>query len=207
MLDLAFIEKCADPGIEIAIVERFIAAVGTDNPLAISITSGNRVILPEPPATPADAMRLIERFVGQAVVRVGVTRYPAGHGIADASELDMAMLDACENIRMGTALFGKVFRIVAHSHGAAGSTAFTDAVTAWGTGTFEGRYVFSEVDPVSLPLPAGADNPDNQTSSAEHPDDLAGPRLEDVPPVSEPAGEDPNEAGIRVDLSDLNRED
>lgn len=46
MFELAFIEQCADPGIEIALVERFISAVGTDNPLAVSITSGNRRILP-----------------------------------------------------------------------------------------------------------------------------------------------------------------
>lgn len=44
---------------------------GSDNPLAISITSGNRTIFPEYQA-PDDAMRLIERFVGHAVVRVAI---------------------------------------------------------------------------------------------------------------------------------------
>jgi hypothetical protein len=49
MVDAAFLQTCADPGIGIEIVERFIAAADTENPLAISITSDNRILLPEPP--------------------------------------------------------------------------------------------------------------------------------------------------------------
>lgn len=71
MFDAAFLEQCAAPGIKIEIVERFLAAVGAENPLAISITSGNRVILPEPPKSAEEAARLAQRFVVQAVVRRG----------------------------------------------------------------------------------------------------------------------------------------
>lgn len=194
MFELAFIEQCADPGLEISLVERFIEAVGTNNPLAVSISSGNRVILPEPPTTPEDAMRLVERFVGQAVVRVGITRYPAGHGIADVTELDPAMLDACQNVRMGTELFGKVFRIVAHSNGNADGSTFADAVEAWGTGTFEGRYVFGDADPVPAHTPA--------EMVQDNVDELSG---DEQPGVLAPAPEelDPNTAGIRVDLTGI----
>lgn len=194
MFELAFIEQCADPGIEVSIVERFIATVGTDNPLAISITSGNRVILPEPPTTPEDAMRLIEQFVVQAAVRVGVTRYPAGHGITDVTELDPEMLDACENIRMGTELFGKVFRIVAVSNGSTDGSTFSDAIEAWATGMFEGRYVFGEADP----------GPTQQLSEMvqDNLEELSGTVQSSV---SAPAlvDQDPNKAGIRVDLTGI----
>lgn len=73
MFDAAFLEKCADPGIKIEIVERFVATVGTENTLTSSITPGNRVILPEPPKTAEEAVGLAQPFVSQAVVRGGVT--------------------------------------------------------------------------------------------------------------------------------------
>lgn len=201
MFELAFIEQCADPSVEIAIVERFIAEVGTDNPLAITITDGNRLILPEAPRTPEAAMRLIERFVGQAVVRVGVTRYPAGYGISDASELSPDVVDACGNIRLGTELFGKVHRIVAHARGKDDKAVFSEALDAWLTGEFQGSYVFGEPDP-------------NSTSSFQEEFDLGGSSdaVGEVPDLAQsPEGAvvqkvdsvDPNQAGIRVDLSSI----
>ncbi len=199
MFELAFIEQCADPSLEIAIVERFISEVGTDNPLAITITDGNRLILPEAPQTPEAAMRLIERFVGQAVVRVGVTRYPAGHGMTDVSGLSLSLFDPCENIRMGTALFGKVHRIVAHARGAADRATFVASLEAWRTGMFEGRYVFGEADPGPH-----SPSPDEQASSGD-----ASLQEEVHIDASTPASEtsfsesDPNQAGIRVDLSGI----
>lgn len=201
MFELAFIQQCADPEIEIAIVERFVAEVGTDNPLAVTITSGNRLILPEPPSTPEEAMRLIERFVAQAVVRVGVTHYPAGHGIADASALDSGMVDACENIRMGSALFGKVYRVVAHARGDDSNAVFREAVDAWRTGVFEGRYAFGEPDPGPLGR-AGVDATHTEVSEVF-------PEMGDTDPApAEPAPEpadalDPYQAGIRIDLSGI----
>lgn len=200
MFDLVLIQQCADPRVEIAIVERFIAEAGADDPLAITITSGNRVILPEAPRTPEAAMRLIERFVGQAIVRVGVTRYPAGHGISDASELSPGLVDPCENIRMGTTLFGKVHRIVSHARGATDGIAFTQSLEAWQTGMFEGRYVFGEADPG--PLPAAEEIDANELPDA----DVEDPVPYTVPGETDAQGAgilDPNKAGIRIDLSPI----
>ncbi|GLS35004.1 hypothetical protein GCM10010869_05920 [Mesorhizobium tianshanense] len=39
-------------------------------------------------------------------------RYPSGLGISDVSELRPDLVNACANIRIGTKLFGKVYRIV-----------------------------------------------------------------------------------------------
>lgn len=62
MLDAAVLETCAVPGIKIEVVERFVTAVGTENPLAISIASGKRGLLPEPPKAPEEAVRLAQRY-------------------------------------------------------------------------------------------------------------------------------------------------
>lgn len=194
MFDLALIQQCADPSIEIAIVERFIAEAGSDNPLAVAISSGDRIILPEPPQTPEAAMGLIQRFVGQAVVRVGVTQYPAGHGISDVTELNPDLVDGCGNIRMGTALFGKVYRIIAHARGDAESDTFRRAVAAWRTGIFEDTYVFGETEPGPLPVRGTAVQEESQPE-ADTEFDGAAPSLQQDP--------DPYAAGIRVDLTTL----
>lgn len=198
MFELALIQQCADPGVEIAIVERFIAEVGSDNPLAVQITSGNRIILPEAPQTPDAALRLIAHYIGQAVVRVGITQYPAGHGITDASELDRNLVDGCGNIRMGSALFGKVYRIVAHAHGERNAEVFDEALEAWQTGVFEGKYVFGEDDPG--PTPTAEEHASQPKSAGEQgqPESWAGD-----PAINDEINDDPYQAGIRVDLSGL----
>lgn len=191
MFDAAFLEQCADPGVKIEIVEHFIAAVGTDNPLAISITSGNRVILPEPPKTPEEAVVLARRFVGQAVVRAGVTGFPVGVGISDVSEISADLFDACKNIGMGTALFGKVYRIVAHARGAESGTVLTDALAAWRTGQFGHAYVFAEPDPDRLPEDAHSIDPVTPGTI------IPSRELEPIPSADLT---DPRTAGIRVEL-------
>jgi hypothetical protein len=192
MLDTAFLETCADPAVKIEIVERFIAAVGNENPLAISITSGNRLILPEPPKTPDEAARLAQRFVGNAVVRAGVTGFPVGVGMSDPTQISSDLFDACKNIGMGTALFGKVYRVVAHACQAEDGTVLGDALEAWRTGRFEGVYVFAEPDPG--PLQADVDGEENAELGPE-------PVLaEEVAASPEPDADDPNTAGIRVSL-------
>ena len=45
MLDAALIKECADPSLNPAIVEQFVQAVGSDDPLAITVKSGGRLIL------------------------------------------------------------------------------------------------------------------------------------------------------------------
>jgi hypothetical protein len=206
MFDVALIQQCADPGIEIAIVERFIAAAGSENPLAISITSGNRVILPEEPRTPDEAMQLLQHFVGKAVVRVGITQYPAGLGVTDASELSADLVDACGNIRLGTALFGKVYRIVAHAHGTSANGIFATAITAWKIGSFEGKYVFGEPDPGPLPdedaVPPATELTETEMSFPGQADAAGGDEA-----AAEPfSDENPNTAGIRVDLTGIGGE-
>lgn len=194
MIDAALIEKCADPTLKPAIVERFIAEAGSPDPLTVTVLSGNRVVLVPKPASPDDALALARQYVGAAVVRVGITQYPAGFGITDPSELKPDLVDACENIRMGTALFGKVYRIVTKWYGNAVDDAFDDAVYAWKTGYFEGKAVFSEPDPgdveLKTPVPQVYADPsaENRSETPEAADD-------------QPLDPNPNSAGIRINLS------
>ena len=197
MIDAALIEKCADPALKPAIVERFIAEAGSPDPLTISVRSGNHVVLVPKPASPDDALAVVRQYVGKAVVRVGITQYPAGFGVKDPSELKPNLVDACENIRMGTALFGKVYRIVTKWYGNAVDEAFVDAIYAWKTGYFEGKAVFSEPDPGNVKL---------ATPAAQAPVASAAEGQSDAPADAEPTTDrpddtNPNSAGIRIDLS------
>ncbi|UOK73950.1 TraH family protein [Ancylobacter polymorphus] len=193
MVDVALIQQCADPGLKPAIVEKFIAKAGSPDPLAVTVRSGNRVVLVPRPSTPDEAMALVQQHVGKAVVRVGITQYPAGLGVGDVSELKPDLVDACANIRMGTKLFAKVYRIVTKWYGNAVDEAFDDALDAWKTGNFEGKAVFSEPDPgdVKLAVPASADADRNEAATPEP----VGP--------ARPEPVDPNKAGIRIDLSGI----
>jgi hypothetical protein len=101
------------------------------------------------------------------MIRVGVTQYPAGFGLADASELKPDLVDTCANIKMGTALFSKVYRIVVKWYGGPADQAFDDAVDAWKTGYFDGKYVFGQSDPGALPVQKGAPDDRNQHVKAE----------------------------------------
>lgn len=199
MIDAALIEKCAESTVKPAIVERFIAEAGSSDPLAVTIRSGDRVVLVPKPATPDEAMALIHQYVGKAIVRVGITQYPAGIGISDPSDLQPDLVDACENIRMGSALFGKVYRIVTKWYGNAVDEAFDDAIYAWRTGYFEGRAVFSEPDPGEVKV---------ATPVAQAPTDTAAEDRSDAQPdagpaESQPLDADPNSAGIRIDVSTI----
>ncbi len=78
MIDAALIHKCADPGLKPAIVERFIAAAGSSDALAVTVRSGERVILVPPAKTPDEAMALVRQYVGKAAVRS--TRRSSGSG-------------------------------------------------------------------------------------------------------------------------------
>lgn len=201
MIDAATIHQCADPGLKPAIVEKFIRAVGSPDPLAVTIRAGNRVILVTPPKTPDDAMELVRRYVGQAMVRVGVTQYPAGLGVTDVAELKADLVGTCANIRMGTALFGKVYRIVTKWYGAPVDEAFGDAIDAWKTGYFDGKYVFDQPDPGSLPAPKGAsdagDKPLDDHDAAKPASTPDNGASQDRQP------DDPNKAGIRIDLTGI----
>lgn len=201
MIDAATIHQCADPGLKPAIVEKFIRAAGSPDPLAVTIRAGNRVILVPSPKTPDDAMELVRRYVGQAMVRVGVTQYPAGLGVTDVAELKADLVDTCANIRIGTALFGKVYRIVTKWYGAPVDESFGDAVDAWKTGYFDGKYVFDQPDPGSLPARKGGsdagDKPAGEDDAAKSASSQENATQQDKEP------DDPNKAGIRIDLTGI----
>ncbi|TBY44441.1 TraH family protein [Rhizobium leguminosarum] len=173
MLDTAMIQKCADPSLTPAIVEQFVQRAGSSDPLAVTVKAGERLILVPKVKTPDEAMELIRRYVGQAVVRVGITQVPAGIGVKDVSELKSDLLQACENLQLGTGMFAKVVRIVAKWYGNPTDRQvvpqiFEDAVYAWKTGEFEGVSVFRADDPglsVNLTIPPVAEQ-DPDTDSA-----------------------------------------
>ena len=205
MIDAALIQQCADPGLKPAIVEKFIAEAGFSDPLAVTVSAGDRIVLVPKPRTPEEALALIRQHFGKAVVRVGVTKYPAGLGVADVSELNPDLLDSCANIRMGTTLFGKVYRIVTKWYGSAVDEAFDDAIHAWKTGYFEGRAVFSEPDPGEMGLAEPKQAPPKLSkepgSSAENVSEGAVAGGVSVQRETQPG--DPNKAGIRIDLSGI----
>ncbi len=81
-----------------------------------------------------------------------LTQFPAGVGVKDAADLKPDLIDPCENLRKGTAMFAKVLRIVAKWYGNPKNDdvfpqIFEDAVYAWKTGEFEGGSVFQAEDP------------------------------------------------------------
>ncbi|MBC7152288.1 MAG: conjugal transfer protein TraH [Rhizobium sp.] len=209
MVGAALIQQCADPALKPAIVERFIERAGSEDPLAITVRSGNRVVLVPKPATSNEAMELIRQHVGRNIVRVGVTQYPAGLGIMEAGALKPDLVDPCENLRMGTALFVKVYRIVTKWYGnptesEALPEVLDDAIIAWQTGYFEGVAVFRAPEPGEVEvLEPSKDEP---TSDAiEESADSAGLDAS-KPSEDEAPNDDPNKAGIRVNLSGIGAE-
>ena len=128
------------------------AAVGISDPLAVTVRSGDRMILVPKAKTPDEAMDTVRQYVGSAVVRVGLTQFPAGIGLTDPSELKSDLVDPCENLCMGTKIFAKILRIVSDWYGRPTSAEvfpyiFDDAIYAWKTGQFEGKSVFEAPDP------------------------------------------------------------
>lgn len=196
MLDAALIEECADPSLKPALVEQFVQAVGSDDPLAITVKSGGRLILVPRPKTPEEAIKIVRENIAGSIVRVGLTQIPAGIGMKDTSELKADLVDPCANLRMGTAMFAKILRIVAKWYGNPTSEEvfpqlFDDAVHAWRTGKFEGESVFQAEDPGGAVV---------QRSQVEADDN--GKAEDDAP--SETPGETPikpDDAGIRIDLT------
>jgi len=206
MVDAALIQQCADQGLKLSIVQMFIERAGSQDPLAVTVRSGNRIVLVPKPATPTEAMELIRQHIGRNAIRVGITQYPAGLGVMEAGELKSDLVDPCENLRMGTALFAKVYRIVMKWYGNPTEKevlpqVFDDAIIAWQTGYFEGTAVFRAPDPVEVEW-AAPDEEQPEIDAAEQSADRAREEVSD--PVTDGArSDDPNKAGIRVDLSGI----
>lgn len=204
MVDTALIQKCADPGLKPTIVERFIEQAGSQDPLSVTVRSGNRDVLGPKAVTSDEAMELIRQHVGRNVIRVGVTQYPTGLGIMEAGELKPDLVDACENIRMGTGLFAKVYRIVMKWYGNPTEQdvlpqVFDDAIIAWQTGYFEGTAVFRTPDPSDVKL--AKPTPDSEGESVEQHGDKTATTEPGSAHEKDPG--DPNEADIRIDLSGI----
>ncbi|PWE52586.1 conjugal transfer protein TraH [Metarhizobium album] len=199
MLDAALIQQCAAPSLKPAIVEQFVSAAGANDPLAVTVKSGGRLILIPKATTPDEAMAIVRQYVGHAVVRVGLTQFPAGVGIKDASELKPDLVDACENLRKGTAMFAKVLRIVAKWYGNPKGDdvfpqIFEDALYTWKTGEFEGVSVFQSDDPGQSVTIDGTLRASQDKATV------------DVPPTDTDAesiekGESVGSAEMRIDLS------
>ncbi len=201
MIDLVLIEKCADPALTPAIVEHFVNTAGSDDPLAISVKVGGRLVLIPKPADPAMGLDAIRSYVGQGSVRVGLTQFPAGVGITETSQLTPEIFDACSNLRMGTALFAKVARIVTKWYGRPTNQQvlpqmMDDAIYAWRTGVFEGTRVFQAEDPGGPTFIEGEQLKSGGPANVEGSTDAAA-LPEDKPTEKIDAGQ----AGIRIDLS------
>lgn len=197
MLDAALIKECADPSLKPAIVEQFVMAVGPADPLAVTVKSGGRLILVPKATSPDEAMAIVRQYAGQAVVRVGLTQFPAGVGVKEPADLKPDLVDACQNLRKGTAMFAKVLRIVGKWYGNPTSKdvfpqIFEDAVYAWKSGEFEGVSVFQAEDPgtpVEVPQQSREETPAEEENAAK-------------PGGGEPETEqEVGRAGIRIDLS------
>ncbi|MBY3068319.1 MULTISPECIES: TraH family protein [Rhizobium] len=199
MLDAALIKECADPSLKPAIVEQFVMAAGSGDPLAVTVKSGGRLILVPKATSTEEAMAIMRQYAGQAVVRVGLTQFPAEVGVKEPADLKPDLVDPCQNLRKGTAMFAKVLRIVAKWYGNPTSKdvfpqIFDDAVYAWKTGEFEGVSVFQAEDPG---IPIEAPQQSDETRPAESVDGE-----EATPKHGQPETmQDVRHAGIRIDLS------
>ncbi|MCD2175102.1 TraH family protein [Rhizobium sp. C4] len=201
MIDLALIEKCADPSLTPAIVEQFVASAGSDDPLAVSVKIGGRLVLIPRPTDPATALEAIRGYAGKASVRVGITQYPAGVGISERSQLTPDIFDACTNLRMGTALFAKVARIVTKWYGRPTNREvlpqmMDDAIYAWRTEVFDGERVFQAADPGGPTfIPGKKREPEDQVDDAKSGNSAASAagKLQER--------DNAGQTGIRVDLS------
>jgi len=200
MVDVTLIKQCADPALTPAIVEQFIAQAGSDDPLAVTVKSDGRLVLIPRPATADDAMTVIRSYAGQALVRAGLTQMPVGIGVSDPSELKPDLVDPCENIRAGSALFAKVARIVTKWYGHPTNKElfpqmFDDVIYAWKTGNFEGSNVFKADDPGGPTFFQGKLGPldDTQAGNAAAKDEGS--------EATVPENQDIRSAGIRIDLS------
>lgn len=199
-MDAALIARCADPSLPPAIVEQFISAVGSDDPLAITVKADGRLVLIPKPRSPDEAMGVVKNYVGRAIVRVGITQFPAGVGIGDPSQLQPDMFDACANLRTGTGIFAKVARIVTKWYGHPTNKELLpqlvdDTIYAWKTGSFEGDNVFRAQDPGGPTFLRT-----RSEKSDEGADTVASPTESDD--SSQSAKPDKaTEAGMRIDLS------
>ncbi|MBP1884948.1 TraH family protein [Sinorhizobium mexicanum] len=195
MLDATLIKDCADPSLKPAIVEQFVTAGGSADPLAVTVRSGGLLILVPGAKSADEAIAIVRQYAGKAVVRVGLTQFPAGVGVKDPADLKPDLVEPCENLRKGTAMFAKILRIVGKWYGNPTNDdvfpqIFEDAVYAWKTGEFEGVGVFQAPDP------GGNTGTRNVSPSGDGSDSHPGDATAETPDASKFGS-----AEIRIDLS------
>lgn len=199
-IDAELIQQCADPRLSVEIVQQFVSDMNAPDHLTVTVSQGERVILVPKPETVEQAIATAQEWVGQATVRVGITQYPAGLGITDPGQIGYGLFDTCENLRVGTELFGKVLRVVTGWYGGPAEPAFADAIHAYRSGWFEGERVFYAQDPGNMDVTT----PEHSTTQVEGSPRGAGSTPELQGPF-EPhfSDQDPNSATIRIDLSGI----
>lgn len=198
MIDAELIQMCADPRLQVEIVQQFVAEMNAADHLTVHVVQGDRTILVPKPETVEQAIATTQEWVGQATVRVGLTQYPAGLGITDPTAIGHELFDNCENLRMGTELFGKVLRVVTKWYGGPAEPAFDDAIHAYRTGWFEGERVFYAEDPGDVEVATPERATTQPEASADGELDAAHDTGPSEPPFSD---QDPNSASMRIDLS------
>ena len=200
MIDADLLHHCVDPRLKGEIAQRFVSEMNAADPFAVRIYQGNKRVLTPPPSTAERAVDIARQWVGRADVRIGVTQYPAGLGLSEPSEITADLFDPCENLSFGTALFGKVLRIVEEVGEVPEASIFDAAIRAYFSGTFEGIQVFNTDDPDS----AASIDP---TTAEIKPGDafsIDPNGASDDEPLSEgqlSESRDPANAEIRIDLS------
>lgn len=107
MIDVVLIQQCADPRLEVAVVQQFVAEIAAPDRLAIRVFQGDKMILVPAPKSAEEAVETTRQGADKASVRVGLTQYPVGLGVTDPSEIGLELFDTCENLRLGTERFGK----------------------------------------------------------------------------------------------------
>lgn len=207
MIDADFIKQCADPRLSVEIVQQFVQEIGAPDHLQVTVKSGNRTFAVPKPTTAEEALELSKKYVGQAVVRVGLTQYPAGLGIENADQLSMNLFDACENLRMGSAMFSKIYRIVTKWYGNPRPEAFEDAMISYASGYFEGENVFQAKDPGDVPVWKQAPETHDRTGESKAGDPVGQVMAVETGekgqlPVDVRA-EDPNRATMRINLNGI----
>jgi len=196
-MDAAIVQKCADPSLKPAIVRSFLQNAGSENPLSVVVKGQKASILIPAPRTSDEAMAVIRQYLGRATVRVGVTQYPAGVGLRDPDDLNATILDTCQNIRLGTALFAKTYRIVVKWYGDERNEALESSFVAWRTGMWDGQHVFRMEDPGPLKSASTATTKDTTTTSISAELKTGGP----APASTQTTSDNPTRATMRIDLS------
>ena len=214
IIDADLIKECADPRLSVGIVQMFVEEIAAPDANFITLKSGSKTYAIPRPKTADEALKIAKEYVGSAVVRVGVTQYPAGIGVQSPNDLSVNLFDPCENLRMGTAMFSKVYRMATKFYGGPRPEAFEDAMISYASGYFEGKSVFHAEDPGNVVVW----EPDSEERLKTLKDRMGIPAEEESAgeperDVTEDGGsmkidpasddQDPNKASMRIDLSGI----